>query len=251
MSVRVECPSGLIVNLRRFKLADKDLMASKRTHRLGATTVLLRELTESIEEPGPYGLSEDGNLDWDDVLQGDRTAALLTNRIETWGDEMIAKRKCQSPSCNERIVMEYSLQDLEIRKLPKTSLPHVSDPDRTPLKTTLPSGAVVSFRLIRGGDEKKLKKLKKNNRDNLATAFMHYRVVEVAGVEKSKLRAWLANMDGRDDVFLEHAMDEAGCGVDTEVVFECPDCDYEWEEDVELGEDFLFPAYRGRSSTKK
>jgi len=250
MSVRVECPSGLTVVLRRFRVRDKNLLANKKVHRQGATTALLKAITESVEDPGPYAQNESGLVDWDSVIQGDRTVALVKNRIATWGDTMTAQRQCKNNRCGESVKMEYALSDLAVRPLPETSRPHVQDPSR-PLQCKLPSGVVVSFKLTRGKDEKAMRKLKKQRSDDLATAFLQYRIVEVAGVNPSDLRSFLSDLDGRDDTALQEAFDEADCGIDTKVVFECEECGYEWNEDVELTEDFLFPSSTGKTSTTR
>ena len=55
----IECPSGLAVTLRRFKVSDENLLANKKAIRLGTgVTSLLERVTVRVDDVGHYALRE-------------------------------------------------------------------------------------------------------------------------------------------------------------------------------------------------
>lgn len=246
-TITVECPSGLVVTVREFKVSDEDLTTDKAAVRKGAaTTNLLKAICEEIEDAGPYQLKGQW-VDWGDVLQGDRLVTLLKNKIHTHGPEYDVSPNC--PGCGRLAPNVIDLEELKIKPLPEASLTHVESD--APLLVILPNCEKrVGFRLMRGRDEKALRKLKKQKKGALSSAYFRYRIVSVEGVSQNEWVPWIKDLGGRDSTFLRAAFDEADCGVDQEAVFECDDCDTEWREDVVFGPDFLFPKFRGKTGVK-
>jgi len=257
--VVVECPTGLVVVLRKFKVKDEDLLTDPKTIRNGAAVNdLLEAITHKVEETGPYRLREprkkkgetESYLDWNDVLQGDRMTVLLKNRIHTWGPELEFSQPCTNCP-NKKVEIEIDLNDLVIKPLPEESIPHVLDPGAVSISRVLPGcGVKVSFRLLRGDDEKKLIKLQKQKKDSQSSSYFRFRITEIEGVPQNTWIKWIEDLDADDSAWLRAAFDEADCGVDQEVQFECEDCGFVWLDDVRFRADFLFPKYRRKSTSK-
>lgn len=243
-----ECPSGLVLTMREFKVADEDLVANpKQNKKKMAQVALLNAITTGIEDSGPYGF--EGKVNWLEVLQGDTFYALMKARIETWGPDLQYTINCPTCRCVTRL--EVNLEDFAFKPLPPSSLPHVKDPKGTPLAVKLPhSGKRVEFRLLRGKDERKLQKLQKESASNLSSALIRYRVSTIEGINPAELSEYIRQeMSGRDVQFLRAAFDEHDCGVDTETQFECDTCNNVWIDDLRIGKDFLFPRLRGKATT--
>ena len=254
-STTISCPTGLVVTLREFKVTDENLLSNKKSVRNGVgITNLLAHVTMSVDDVGPYTLSEPDRhhdrpwLDWMQVLQGDRLVILKENRVVTWGPDMTDKRPCQN--CREPVSTHFSLKDLPVQALPESSMAHVTNPVENPIKTTLPKcGVTVGFRLLRGKDEKVLQKIAKQSKDKLSSAYLRLRVVAIEGVSEPEWNAWLEDLGGYDSAYLRAAFDKADCGLEQSWGFECDECGHLWDEDVKLREDFLFPTYRGKITT--
>jgi len=250
--LNVDCPSGLSLTVREFRVSDEDLLATPASVRKGlSVTSLLQAIVVRVDESGPYTLTGSGDersLDWANVLQGDRMTVLLKNRIFTWGNDLVFRQPC--PNCTLPVETEIDLNEMPIKPLPEESMPHVLDP-KQPLYVTLPGcGKRIGFRLLRGRDEKALQKIQKQQKATQSSSYLRYRVVEIEGVEQPNWKKWLSELGGRDASFLRASFDEADCGVDQEVEFECDQCSHIWRDDVRFRADFLFPKYRGRTTNK-
>lgn len=247
----VDCPSGLSVTLREFKVSDEDLVSNPRTQRSGrAITDLLEAITVGVNDPGPYQLTRSGEqgtgkLDWSKVIMGDRMTALLKNRIETWGPEFEIRTPCEA--CRAPVRNWIDLNDLEIKPLPESSKQHVQIGKDSPIEIELPSGPVVGVRLLRGKDERQLQKLAKQKKDIMSSAYLRYITVSVEGVPDNKLLAFFQDMSGSDASYLRAAYQEADCGLEQEIELECDTCGHIWDRNIQFGADFLFPKYRKKT----
>lgn len=243
--VEVECPSGLVVAIREFKVKDEDLLADPQNIRKGlATQKLLKAITEDVVNPGPYG-----DFSWDKALQGDAMTVLLKNRVQTWGPDMVFKLPC--PNCTAQCETEIDLnEDLKIKPLPETSKAHVESDGI--LDVTLPGCKIkVEFRLLRGKDDKRLQKLQKQSKKERSSKYLRFRVTKIHDVPGNQWGEWLRELSAMDSSILRAAFDDADCGVDQEVPFFCESCNHEWTDDVRFRSDFLFPKYRAKKTVKQ
>lgn len=252
-TLTVECPTGLVVTLREFKVRDEDLLANPKAIRKGiATTDLLKAITVGVDEPGPYPFrdpkrDEEGpQLSWGRILQGDRMTVLLKNRIYTWGPDLEYPQPCQN--CNQPTKKELDLEELPIKTLPESSLKHVRDGIALEPVTLPGCGVKVGFRLLRGEDDRGLQKIQKTKKDRRSSAYHRFRIVSIDGIPQPNWLDWIENMGGMDSSFLRAAYDEADCGVDQETEFECDACDHVWMDELRFRADFLFPRYKRRKS---
>jgi len=233
------------VTIREYKVKDEDLLADPKSIKRGtAITSLLDAITVRVDDQGPYG----EKFTWADALQGDRVAVMLSNRIFTWGE--IYEFRVQCPMCRQASKASVDLTELELKMLPETSFTHVGSPKENPLSVVLPGCEKrVKFRLLRGRDDKAMQKLAVQNKTSMSSSYIRYRLYDVDGVSSSELRSWIEDLGGRDASILRAAFEEHDCGVQQEIEFECDHCNNEWLEDVKFGADFLFPKFRGKTTT--
>jgi len=248
----VNCPSGLSVATREFKVRDENLLANPKNQKRGnATTLLLAAVAPSLIDPGPYQI-ESELVPWDKILTGDRMVVLLQNRIETWGEIITLDEKC--PKCRNLISNDFDLSILPIKALPEESMAHVTH--GTPLTCTLPKiGAIIEYRLLRGADDRGMAKLRKQKQDSLSSAYLRYRTVSITSAAGDEIKpglfdAFLADLGGSDASYLMGQFDASDCGVEQEVVWSCPEdfCDHSWRADIEFNSSFLFPKWKGKSA---
>lgn len=246
-ALEIECPSGLIVKARELIVEDEDLLSDPKALKRGtATTDLLNAITIECVNPGPYNF-KDGNLNWRKVLQGDRLATILKVRIETFGVEYSYRTRCAK--CKSRHVIQIDLNDLELQKLPETSLGHARDARET-LSTVLPKcGKRVEFILLRGSDDAAMAKLQKQNKNAQSSSYLRYRIRGIEGVNEPDWKSFLKKLSMRDSSFLRQAFEKADCGVNQSIEVDCNECDHWWIDEVAFTADFLFPKYQEKNTT--
>ena len=123
-------------------------------------------------------------------------------------------------------------------------------------ETVLPdAGKRVWFRLLTGADERKLPQLRRNAGDQLLSAMLAFRVLEVEGVEARDKKKFIEDLSLRDADFLVDEFDRVDCGVDTGIEIECPECFATQEVDLPFDRTFFMPGKeraarrRGRTSS--
>ena len=178
MSEIITCPSGLSGRIRGMKVREERILSGRKLAKSGGQVdELLAACWEETLESGPYDFG-DKDIDWGQVLQGDRFYALLQIRARTYGPEYAFAVNCQSDGCRTRIEWEINLPDLPFRALSEESLAAFADGNR--FETVLPDSVKrVWFRLLTGADERKLPQLKRRAGDKLLSAMLAFRVNEV------------------------------------------------------------------------
>lgn len=243
--------SGLEVALRKFQTRDKDLLADEKVLHGGAPfTRLLDAVTLRTVSPGPYPVTKTGNVDWSEVLEGEREIVTTKLRIHTWPLERFPhehKTKCR---CRKELVTYLPIDLMKTQDLSPEGLEHVRS--GKPIETApWPSnGKRARFRLLRGKDEKSLEKLRAKN-TKLASATLKAKILDVDGVEKGELATFLENLDGEDEAFLDYELGRFDTGTDPEVDTECAACGYTTRVRVPVGAAFLFPSWRAPSAPEK
>ena len=237
MSEIITCPTGLTGRIRGMKVREERILADRKLAKAGGQVdELLAACWQETIDSGPYDFG-DKDIDWGQVLQGDRFAALLKIRALTYGPEYAFAVTCQSDGCRARIEWELDLCDLPSRPLSDESRAAFLDGNR--FESVLPdAGKRVWFRLMTGADERKLPQLRRGAGDRLLSAMLAFRVVEVEGVEPRDRRQFIEDLTMRDADFLVDEFDRVDCGVDTAIEIECPECFA--TQDVELPFDRTF-----------
>jgi hypothetical protein len=243
----IKCPSGLVGEVRAFKVHEANMLADPRQQRSATSfdKVLegcwLRTLDPSVYtfEKAPV---------WSEILVADRFAALVGVRIATYGAEYDFHVNCTDPSCRKRFPWFVNLEeDLVHKDVPKESLAKFVGGDNR-FKHTL-GGKTVWHKLLTGADEALNAARIREFRDQSISAGIAARIVEVEGVEDNDLLEWLAQLDMGEVVELMDAFDEVDGGIDTEITVRCQHCELEQEVELPFGKEFFLP--RRKSSKRK
>jgi len=241
MAEIITCPTGLIGRIRGMKVREERILSDRKLAKSGGQVdELLAACWEETVDAGPYDFGEK-DIDWGQVLQGDRFYALLRVRALTYGAEYAFAVSCQSEACRARIEWELDLGELPCRELSEESRAAFADGNR--FETVLPdAGKRVWFRLLTGADERKLPQLRRSAGDRLLSAMLAFRVVEVEGVEPRERRRFIEDLTMRDADFLVDEFDRVDCGVDTTIEIECPHCFATQEIDLPFDRSFFMPG---------
>ena len=239
--VNVACPSGLVVEVRGLKTREADILADRSTSQQGILfTNLLRECCLGLIDPGPYQF-ENGKVDWLKVLQGDRMFALLQVRVATYGPLYLFALNCENDVCGERFEWQINLEkDLVVKPLPEESKVAVNGGTLT----TEVRGRKYTFRLPNGHAEIDGQKTLRNKRAHLMTAALEMRIVEVDGVPPASRSRFLEDLDMGETTELIAALDEADCGVETDIEVRCPQCRQIQDVRLPFGREFFLPKAR-------
>ena len=241
MSEIIICPTGLTGRIRGMKVREERILSDRKLAKSGGQVdELLAACWEETVDAGPYDFG-DKEIDWGQVLQGDRFAALLKIRALTYGPGYAFAVSCQADSCRARIEWELDLCDLPCRPLSEDSRAAFGDGNR--FETVLPAaGKRVWFRLLTGADERKLPQLRRGAGDRLLSAMLAFRVVEIEGIEPRERRRFIEDLTMRDADFLVDEFDRVDCGVDTTIEIECPECFAAQEIDLPFDRSFFMPG---------
>jgi len=241
MAEIITCPTGLMGRIRGMKVREERILSDRKLAKSGGQVdELLAACWEETVDAGPYDFG-DKEIDWGQVLQGDRFYALLRVRALTYGAEYAFAVSCQSEACRARIEWELDLGELPCRELSEESRAAFADGNR--FETVLPdAGKRVWFRLLTGADERKLPQLRRSAGDRLLSAMLAFRVVEVEGVESRERRRFIEDLTMRDADFLVDEFDRVDCGVDTTIEIECPECFATQEIDLPFDRSFFMPG---------
>jgi hypothetical protein len=243
----ITCPTGLSGRIRPLKVREERVLANRRLAKQKSQMdeLLTACWVETIaSEPYDFG---DKKIDWGKILQGDRFYTLLKIRQLTYGSTYAFTTSCQHTACRERIDWEVDLDDLPVRPLAEESRLAFQDGNR--FETMLPAeDRRVWFRLLTGDDEKKFARLRKRAGDNLLSAMLNYRILEIQGVEPQDKRRFIEDLSMADADFLVDEFDRVDFGVDTTIEIECPDCFALQEVELPFDRRFFMP---GKERTKR
>ena len=241
MAEIITCPTGLMGRIRGMKVREERILSDRKLAKSGGQVdELLAACWEETVDAGPYDFGEK-DIDWGQVLQGDRFYALLRVRALTYGAQYAFAVSCQSEACRARIEWELDLGELPCRELSEESRGAFADGAR--FETVLPdAGKRVCFRLLTGADERKLPQLRRSAGDRLLSAMLAFRVVEVEGLEPRERRRFIEDLTMRDADFLVDEFDRVDCGLDTTIEIECPECFATQEVELPFDRSFFMPG---------
>lgn len=224
---QVTCPSGLSGEIRKLKVREENFLVNAKKARSGTAIIeVLSGVWIQTTDPGPYKF--DGNPNWSKVLLGDQMHAIIQMRIATFGSTFVFPTQCGHPLCRAPFEWEVDLSKLPVQPLSEPSRRIFLDDNRFPA-TIASTGQKVWFRLLLVEAQKKYRMLRREKQDELSTESMRMQIIEVEGVDRKNLRAFIDDMDSDDADDLRRQFDDAGCGVETTVKIECPECDTQSE----------------------
>ena len=226
-TIRVTLPSGLGCEIRKLQTPELDILASPSA---AHSPDIVGQIFTSVAT-GFYDLDE--HIRPSELLVGDHTALLYYLRRWTYGDVIEYDWTCPHPTCLHPNQEEGDLSKLIVRPLPEESIQALTEGRL--FKTTLPdSGAVVEFNILRGRDQTKLAKLRKQKKNELVTAILGYRVATINGkmTTDALIREYI---EGYDQDWLMKHWETVDCGVDTAVPVVCEECRRRTEIEIPFG----------------
>lgn len=251
----ITCPSGLIGEVRGFKVKEANLLADRMALKKGTALdgVLAGCWTRTVE-PGPYAFLASANddlgarVDWQKVLLCDRFFALVQIRCATYGPEYTFKVQCQGDACREPIDWELKLTDLEFKELPEASREAIrAGTNKFPL--ALPDGKQAYFRLQTGASEAQAAQLSRSMQSRAVGAAIATRLVEIDGVDPNRRNRYIDELDLGDLRTILDQLDEADGGLNTTIEIECYTCGMLQEVELPFGRDFFLPRATKKSRT--
>jgi len=220
------------IEIRAMTAKDEDILTSKALLKSGKVLdVLLKSCIV------------DRSINVDQMLVGDRNAALVAIRITGYGQGYEVEVPC--PKCEARVRNEFDLARLPVKQLGASPIaPNVNE-----FSFTLPvSKKEVVFRLLSGADEQELsqyiERMKKSSGgiDSLVTTRLLMQIVSLGGErDRAKLPNLVRNMPARDSRDLRSYIEKISPGVDMKQTFICSSCSEESEVEVPMGVEFFWP----------
>lgn len=276
---RIECPSGLILEVRNMKaremalLADdgeegeedggKRRVAKKVVKRKNPITGVLAGCTLEVVDVGPYEaygavagtiarvengvpIPGPGKLPWPELLLADRFFALTRIRACTWGDGFEFRVRCKDKTCEKHkkpFLWEIPLSELAIKELPESSRAMVREKNVV-FEFEL-GGRKAKFKLQQGLDEGKGPDMGDIPKREIFLAQCASRLIYVEGLDVSnfaKLLEWVGDLDLPEVLAATSYYDEVDGGIETNTLAECPSCGLEFDVSVPFdGQSFLLP----------
>lgn len=246
----MESPSGLVTEMRTFKLKDTSALArAKASSVQDELFKILNNCTISVIDPGIY---EDkivgGKLDWRDTYEGDWFTALIRIRSETYGDKYDVQTECDR--CGEPVVGSVNISDLVVGK-PSEEVLEALRAGKNIFEQEVANVGHVKIRIPTGKEgillAKERRLLGKGPIDDIVEG-LDSRIVEIEGVPQGEKLEWLGDLDGGVSEDLFDAIDLYNFGTDTEAEVRCQWCKHLVREDVKFDAAFfhLTPKKRRR-----
>ena len=252
-TIECECPSGLAGRVGPLRAEYASILADQKAMRTGkAADQILRVTWVEMTNLGPYRRSTNGGgIDWANVLVCDRIVALLRARIATYGNTEEINLVC--PACRKKFIWDLPFDEFidgNYRELPEASRAKIAAGDNR-FEHKLATGQMIAFKLMTGRDQVKVTKSLRENSDEIVTAALAARIVDIEGVDKKQIEKWIdAQTMGLVQEMID-VFDEHDGGVDTEIDVYCPACAHEWSLDLPLDLSRMFtPKRSGRRRRK-
>lgn len=220
---------------------DEDTLANERLHREGIAVD--RVLANTIAKLGPIENPmnpETGfrtNLkQMEEALKslrvGDRYYLLLKLRADSLSNMFEAKLTC--PACGTPFEAGIDLNGLEVKKLNDYMAGNLIFSGKTDSHS-------FKFKVMTGGDEKLLKRILKEKKEELTTALLFLKLVELDNEKPSLKRLKMMSSQRRNAI--RKATLEAEGGVETELTVKCQECNHSWRTELPIGQrGFFFPS---------
>jgi len=185
------------------------------------------------------------DINYDDLLLGDKSGLIIASRILLYGSEYETNTKC--PSCNSTNDVTINLSDLKVKDINiDNKIQGINEHD-----FILPYSKIsIKYKYLTVRDEKGItsyiKKMKKHigGVEPETTTTLGFVITEVNGeTDKSKIQRFISeSMSTKDIREFKNHLNETIPGVDTDVFFECSSCGYETTLLMPMNVDFFWPS---------
>ena len=224
-TLKVQCPSGLVGEVRGLKVGEILLMQDPKLLRQGKVfNQLVASCWVTTLDPGPYHFDPSQPPPWTTMLHCDKMIVLREIRASTGGSDYEFEMRCSS--CDHRYVWVQPLRDLKTQPLPPATIQHVRN--RQNFFVNLSSGR-VEFRQLLNADDEQLVRLTRDGYPPATAGFL-CRILQVQTPDElvlsdlPEIDVWLKALDPIDFDALEDAMDATDGGLDLRTQAECPKC---------------------------
>jgi hypothetical protein len=240
--MEIRCPSGLVGEIRKYKVGDLSVFTDKKLRKSGADTEaqLASKVWLRTMERGPYAFDGDTPPWTREVLYGDRFYTLIQARILSRGPDYLFRVQCDNGSCEKPFEWQVSLDKLRVQQLPDSSKTALASGNR--IETHLPCGDVITWSLLTGQVQSRVRKYIKQHGGAPAT-ILAARIVAINGEgHPREYLKYVQDMDLVDYNALDRDLVEKDCGYDTAIEVECEHCDRSQEVEMTLGRDFFLES---------
>lgn len=229
----VICPSGLKGLTRPLRVGDIKTMTSREAKKKDITSRLISNLWISTVDPGVYPetiVKENGPVDWNQALLGDRAFMVFEARRLTHGNDFYFDVNCQS--CKNRISWKIDLSELEVTGLSDEAKQkiEVEGINNALFDAILPKcGKRVKFKLFRGSDQsivqKAMKEAQISDDGEGGVAGLLARLPWIQDCETpSGRRKFVENLDLSDAEYLREQWEYHDIVVQDSLEIECQQC---------------------------
>lgn len=262
----ITCPSGLVFEVRRWKLKDMEAMArdaQSGTLDEEAIANIVKAAWKRTIDRGPYRFIEPGEVgfDWKRLFKADIMWALYRLRAESFpanpergwtGEHYTFDSECGAHPVPVKSPQVIRLCDLRMRPLPDSS--RVLMLEGQPFKTKTPDGREISFRAPTLEVDAELRThLKRMKRKADPSDFFGAQTtrIEGEGTDIASRIRFFAEMDLVDFIPVRDAMSRAACHVISVVNAVCTECGRNREVSLPLAPGFFMPPDPMRESPEE
>jgi len=223
------------VQVREMTGNEEDMLSSKTVPNNKKIGMLVQACLVRIGE-----ITDRGRLNAvvNKLTVGDRVFLMFAVRRTTLGDEYPYRETC--PECKFKGIFHLDLSQLEIKRMDDTA--------QRKYTRKLPSGRTVVFHPLLGEHEDEISKA-----TNSTSALSLAMLLRIESIDDQPPTLQLVkNLSHRDREFLRTQFDEVEGGVETNLEMTCPQCGFEFERDLEVGQaGFFFPSSVQKDSKKR
>jgi len=223
-----------IIEIKAMTAQEEDILSSRALIQQG--TVITHLIQSCLI---------DKTLDVRNMLLGDRNALMVSVRITGYGSAYNAESRC--PECSSVSKQEYSLSDLEIKRLEIEPV----TPGENIFEFRLPvTGKTVYFKFLTGADEEERSLIAERRRkmlpdmkvDSLVTSKLEQLILSVDGVtDRNKINHFVKSMPALDSRKLRSYIEKNEPGIDMSVWMNCPACSETSRVSLPIGSNFFWP----------
>lgn len=188
------------------------------------------------------------NINFDEILVGDKNGLLIASRILLYGAKYTTKITCKS--CEESFKHEIDLSELNMKEIDFSKFPkNVNE-----FQFELPHSKInITFKLLTHSDEtlinnqlKKIKNYETGGVNPELTTRLTYFITELNGESnKAKIHKFVNNeLSSRDSLEFRQYLSEITPGMETDITLDCPLCGYEQTIALPMDVNFFWPSGR-------